>query len=99
MRSVFVQRASGRIAFTAMMVCASFAPLVAATAAGDQQKVLVLYSVRRDTQLASTGDRNLPVFLEQGLKTKPDLYTEYLDGARFPDEEYKAAFYHYLTLK
>jgi len=74
-------------------------PVASAWAAGEQKKVLVLYSVRRDTQLATVGDRKFPDLLESGLAQKPDFYSEYIDGARFPDEDYRDAFYKYLALK
>src|SRR5205823_4963693 len=40
-----------------------------------------------------------PDLLAAGLAQKPDFYSEYIDGARFPDEDYRAAFYRYLALK
>jgi signal transduction histidine kinase len=64
-----------------------------------QKKVLVVYSVRRDTQLAAIGDREFPRLLQEGLRTTPDYYSEYLDAARFPDPQYGAAFNEYLKLK
>ena len=93
-----MRRAVGRRVFAAALVSVSFG-LFASAAAADQKKVLVLYSVRRDTQLATIGDRKLPELLERGLEQKPDFYSEYIDSARFPDPEYKTAFYRYLTLK
>ena len=42
-------------------------PVEAALAADGQKQVLVLYSTRRDAQIAVVGDRELPRILEQGL--------------------------------
>src|SRR5204863_4015015 len=64
-----------------------------------QKKVLVVYSTRRDTQFAAVGDREVPRLLERGLGQKVDYYSEHIDAARFPDEQYKTAFRHYLKLK
>ena len=88
MPSVASRRALGRIVFASALVCVSFASVAVPATAADQKKVLVLYSVRRDTQLASVGDRKLPGLLEAGLEQKPDFYSEYIDSARFPDPEY-----------
>ena len=64
-----------------------------------QKKVLVVYSTRRDTQLPTVADRELPRLLEQGLGSRPDFYSEHLDAARFPEAQYQAAFRDYLRLK
>ena len=79
-------------------------PLAAAVAAarGDeaaQKRVLVVYSTRRDTQLPTLGDREMPRLLEEALSAKPDYYSEYVDGARFPEAQYQQAFRNYLRLK
>jgi len=70
-----------------------------AVAADEQKQVLVVYSTRRDTQVAIVGDRELPRVLEAGLSRKLDYYSEYIDGARFPDPEYRTAFHDYIKLK
>jgi signal transduction histidine kinase len=69
-----------------------------AHAARDQKKVLVVYSTRRDTQIAVIGERDLPRLLEDGLGSKPDYYSENIDAARFADTGY-GAFADYLRLK
>jgi signal transduction histidine kinase len=77
--------------------CAGVIP--AASQALRQKKILVLYSTRRDTQMSAQGDRTFPEILRLGLGTAPDLYSEYLDAARFPDAHYNDAFRQYLQLK
>ena len=61
-----------------------------------QKKVLLLYSVRRDTQLAVLGDQEMPRILNDALGTV-DLYSEYMDVPRFSESE--PAFREYLELK
>jgi signal transduction histidine kinase len=84
-----------------LVVASVIIPLTVVGSAGaaEQKKVLVIYSTRKDTQIAIAGDRELPRLLERGLDMKPDFYSEYIDGARFPEPQYEAAFHQYLTLK
>ena len=69
-----------------------------AAQAQEQPSVLVLYSVRRDTQLAVLGDQQLPLMLSEALGSV-DIYSEYMDVPRFPGPEYEDALREYLTLK
>lgn len=84
---------------------ASQLALVASLCAADgawaqgQKEVLVLYATRRDAQLVSIGDRELPRILTDGLPEGVDYYSEFLDMARFADEEYGDAFREFLALK
>src|SRR4249919_3162858 len=64
-----------------------------------QKQILVLYSTRRDAQIAVVGERELPQVLDQGLGTRLDYYSEYIDRARFPEPEYRAALRDFLYLK
>jgi signal transduction histidine kinase len=64
-----------------------------------QKQVLVLYSSRRDSQIARVGDRELPRILESHLKQTVDYYSEFMDVPRFQDPEYDRAFRDYLLLK
>lgn len=64
-----------------------------------QQQILVLYSTRRDAQIAVVGERELPQILDRGLATHLDYYSEYIDRARFPEPEYRAALRDFLYLK
>ena len=67
--------------------------------AADQKQVLVLYSTRRDAQIAVVGDRDLPRILERGLSDGVDYYSEYIDQARFSETDYQTAFRDFLRLK
>ena len=51
--------------------------------------MLVLYSTRRDAQIAVVGERELPRILDRGLEARLDYYSEYIDRARFPEAEYQ----------
>lgn len=42
----------------------------APVAAADEQKILVVYSTRRDTQFSTVGDQTMPGLLERGLGNK-----------------------------
>ena len=48
---------------------------------------------------SSSGDRELPRMLEQGLGGDLDYYSEFIDQARFPDAEYQTAFRDFLRVK
>jgi signal transduction histidine kinase len=76
----------------------SLLPCTSAWAADSQKKVLLLYSLRRDTQLAVAGDRLLPDMLRQAIGSV-DVYSEYMDLPRFPEPQYEQALVEYLSLK
>jgi signal transduction histidine kinase len=80
-----------------LIACLPAAPC--AWADDGQKRVLVVYSTRRDTQLPTVGDREMPELLAQGLAIKPDYYSEHVDAARFPEKRYREAFADYLRLK
>jgi signal transduction histidine kinase len=82
-----------------LTVAATAGPLGAAHAADTQKQVLVVYSTRRDTQVAVVGDRELPRILDAGLSTRVDFYSEYIDLARFQAEPFETSFRDYLKLK
>jgi signal transduction histidine kinase len=63
------------------------------------KQVLVLYSTRRDAQIAVVGDRDLPQILEEGLAERIDYYSEFIDQSRFPSAGYLDAFRDFLELK
>ena len=68
-----------------------------AQATEGQKQVLVLYSTRRDAQIVSVVDRELPRILAEGLGEPLDHYSEYIDLARFPDPAYQAGFRDFLA--
>ena len=64
-----------------------------------QKSVLVLYATRRDAQIVTVGDRELPRLLEEGLPGGVDYYSEFLDQARFDQKDYQTAFRDFLESK
>jgi signal transduction histidine kinase len=70
-----------------------------ALAASHQRQVLVLYSTRRDAQIAIAGERELPRVLDAGLGGNLDYYSEYLDRARIPDPAYQVSLRDFLRVK
>jgi two-component sensor histidine kinase len=66
---------------------------------GRQKQVLVLYSTRRDSRIATVGERELPRILDEGLSENLDYYSEYIDQGRFPDPSYKSAFRDFIRTK
>jgi signal transduction histidine kinase len=74
--------------------------LVALASADDRQKqVLVLYSTRRDAQIAVLGERDLPPLLDAAVPEGVDYYSEYIDQVRFTQDDYEAAFRDFLKRK
>jgi signal transduction histidine kinase len=69
------------------------------SAAGRQKQVLVLYATRRDAQIVTVGERELPRILDAGLHESLDYYSEYIDRGRFQDPEYRSAVRDFLRLK
>ena len=83
----------------AALVAAAVMPIVPVRAADRQKQVLVLYSTRRDAQIVSIGERDLPRILEDGIDEGVDYYSEYIDRARFPDPVYRSALYEFMRQK
>ena len=81
------------------LIIADPAGWVGAQTPSGQKQVLVLYSTRRDSQIAILGERELPRILSDRLTENLDYYSEYIDQARFPDPSYKAAFRDFLRTK
>ena len=74
--------------------------LVGLAWADDRQKqVLVLYSTRRDAQIAVLGERDLPPLLDAAVPEGVDYYSEYIDQVRFTQPDYQAAFRDFLKRK
>jgi signal transduction histidine kinase len=88
------------LAWTWLILAVAMALVPArASAANERKQVLVLFSMRRDTQIAIVGDREMPRLLERGLSRKIDYYSEYIDAGRSSDPQYQKAFRQYLALK
>ena len=85
--------------FLIVLALAGAGEVQSALAAIPQKQVLVLYSIRRDSQIARIGDRDLPRILGENLAEGVDLYSEYLDLPRFQDPKYRTAFRDFLLLK
>ena len=94
-----VSRHPGMRRLVATAACLASLTPAFAVAAGGQKQVLVLYSTRRDAQIAVIGERELPRILESGLPNGLDYYSEYIDRARFPDPAYQLALRDFLELK
>jgi len=75
------------------------APSAVQAAQEGQAQVLILYSTRRDSEIANVVDRELPRILGEGLGEPLDHYSEYIDLSRFPDPAYQAGFRDFLRLK
>jgi signal transduction histidine kinase len=65
----------------------------------DHKRVLVLYSMRRDSEFSIISESELPRTLDTGLGRNLDYYSEFIDLARFPEPAYKTAFSDFLRLK
>src|SRR5688572_24379401 len=64
-----------------------------------QKNVLVLYSTRRDAQIAVLGDRDIPRNLEKGLVEGLDYYSEHLEQSRLSESFSEQAFADFFRLK
>jgi signal transduction histidine kinase len=85
-----------------LIVSLTLLPLGAAppvAAAEGQKQVLVLYSSRRDAQIAIVGERDLPRILEDAAPAGLDYYSEFIDRPRFPDRAHQEPFRDFLRLK
>jgi signal transduction histidine kinase len=87
-----------RVAFCGWLLAAALVPVDLA-AAQDQKQVLVLYSNRRDAQIVTVGDRELPRILDDGHPDGIDYYSEFIDRVRLSSTDYVAAFREFLRLK
>jgi signal transduction histidine kinase len=92
-------RAWLRRSLAILFVLGSVGEILPALAAEPQKRVLVLYSTRRDSQLVSVGDRELPRIFERGLSRSVDYYSESIDQARFYETDYAEAFRTFVKLK
>ena len=88
-----------RIATLAVAVCLSSGADAAVTAIQDQKAILVIYSTRRDAQIVTVGDRELPRMLANAIPEGIDYYSEFIDQARFARRDYQTAFHNFLASK
>jgi signal transduction histidine kinase len=96
----FVQVHRWRTVFVAVgLVLTALVPAGAARQALHQKQVLVLFSTRRDAQIAIVGERELTRILDDALPEGLDYYSEYIDQARFPDAARQAPFRDFLRVK
>ena len=87
-----------RVAFGGWLLAAVLVPLDIAEAQG-QKQVLALYSNRRDAQIVTVGDRELPRILNDSHPDGIDYYSEFIDRIRLSSTDYVAAFREFLRLK
>ena len=88
-----------RIATIGAALCLSIGAEAAVAAIQDQKEVLVVYATRRDAQIVTVGDRELPRILAADLPEGLDYYSEFIDHARFAQTNYQAAFTSFLGAK
>jgi len=77
----------------------ALAPVALGWADERQKQVLVLYSTRRDAQVAVLGERDLPQLLDASVPEGVDYYSEYIDQVRFAQADYQSAFRDFLKRK
>src|SRR5262245_49593448 len=99
MTAAYYRRQCVRRFLPAVLLVAAVATSEPVRASHRQKQILVLYSSRRDSQIAKVGDRELPRILESALKQTVDYYSEFMDIPRFQDPQYDRAFRDYLALK
>ena len=87
-----------RVALCGWLLVAVLVPVDVAEAQ-NQKQVLVLYSNRRDAQIVTVGDRELPRILSDGHPDGIDYYSEFIDRIRLSSTDYVAAFREFLRLK
>jgi len=87
------------LGLTTAALLAVFATAPPAPTAQVHKQVLALYGTRVDAQIAVVGARELPRIIAQALEEGLDYYTEYLDVARFPGEDYQVAVRDFLRRK
>lgn len=93
-----VRRPLTRWLLTAVVI-AEVASAASAWAQSDHRQVLTLHSTRRDAQISTTVETELPRVIDAGLGRRLDYYSEFIDLARFPEPAYQSAFVDFLRLK
>ena len=82
-----------------VILLAELAFAVSASAQDDHKQILVLHATRRDSQISTISETELPRVLDAGLGRGLDYYSEFIDLARFPEPAYRSAFTDFLRLK
>jgi signal transduction histidine kinase len=82
-------RIASRLLLLALLAGSSLVGAVeAAQTPLDQKRVLVVYSTRRDSLISEAAERILMQHLDDAFGVRLDYYAEYIDAARFPDEDF-----------
>jgi len=68
-------------------------------AAKRQKQVLVLYGTRRDAQIVTVTDRELPRMFEAELPDGVDYYSEFIDEGRFAETNLLPSFRDFIEVK
>ena len=74
-------------------------PLSTPTRSGSRDRKKSWSSTRRDAQIVTIGDRELPRILEKGLTKGVDYYSEFIDEGRFSQPDYQIAFRDFIASK
>ena len=82
-----------------MMLLGAPDPDFAVARQASQKQVLALYSTRREAQLVTVGDRELPRIIRNDLAGSLDYYSEVMDEWRYSHPDYQLAFRDILRQK
>jgi signal transduction histidine kinase len=99
MRAFARHHLSRALLLTVPLLLMPLSASLSAAAADPQKRVLVLYSSRRDAQIAIVGERELPRMLEEASPGGLDYYSEFIDRPRVPDQAHQEPFRDFLRLK
>src|SRR5687768_5340974 len=82
-----------------VVLFADLASAVSARAQDDHRRILALHASRRDAQISTVAETELPRVLDAGLGRRVDYYSEFIDLTRFPEPASQSAFADFLRLK
>src|SRR5262252_9266384 len=74
-------------------------PICAGAQAEQQQRILVLNALREGAPVSDISERAFQKSLNERFAGRSDYYREYIDVARFPDDQYRSALYEFLGRK
>src|SRR5215510_13890515 len=91
----------GRLALLALatLLSAGLSPTRAQVNSGAQKKVLVLHLMRRNDTSTLANERTYQRVLADGLGGRLDYYSEYVDLARFGEDDYQSTLRDFLQQK